>query len=356
MEQDDHAEVQPGAQSPAEPESVAEPDRTVVQRGDVAPEDSPVTMSEERTAAAPVAPVDAPKAPPEPAPRVAPIVEPLRDPLRAPIRIALTEEELARVLLLIGAPGLPGFKPAGMRPDLSGVRSDDERIEAATRSLVARGLLKPPTTARIGDDWRMSSVLVSLVGACAFAESTTRLSLQRHNSPHEVYLYRLESVAVLRTMPLERLHVFTYIGSHGQAIASAVAAYLRLGDQPQRDFPRQVIVARTLQRVRELAVSENSADWDRAVATLRANNWDARAATYFCQLVREALVFGIVAVRRVSPRAAENRSLALIVASETIFRISDVGIDGQGRQVREPTVAVESIRARDVIRDLGTYW
>lgn len=289
-----------------------------------------------------------PSDPGESAPSQAPTTPSTAPVEQRPVRLALTEEELAVILRGIGAAKLPGFHPGWAPPgDLTGSFSTEGRrvLEAASRSLVARGILTPPNNPFSARGlWTMPASIYGLVGSCAFATNSLFLQARIGNSSREAYIHELENVAVARTNPMDQIHLLSYIGGQ-KDIPRTVGRFFALKDQAYiNPFPPMRLIPSDMQMMRSLIANGKI---DQAVRALDARKWNKAQATVFCQTLAATHVTGIITIGKAQANKEYTVSWALFVSPQAILTLTEAKNEASDRGPEQ--VVIQSISAQDIL-------
>lgn len=242
------------------------------------------------------------------------------------IAIALSREELFVVMRLLKASSLPGFDLSWLQTNEDGSLADETQklLEVATNGLIARGYLaikpaekltQPPTPLL---NVSLPPQVISLVGACAFAEYNVLLSQRVSPGPHLTYLHEYQGLGVVHTMPQQDVHLFELVDGRNGLIAVLHEA-LSLAHQQALPVPSGDIPIVDMLAARDAALD---GQLDEALAFLKRGSLALATSQALTQVLRNATSMGVLLIAERGDDKARG-TMTYVTTPDTCFTFTD---------------------------------
>lgn len=216
------------------------------------------------------------------------------------VAIALSREELYVVMRLLKAGSLPGFDLSWLQTNEDGSLADEtqKKLEVATNALIARGYLaikaaeaatQPPTPLL---NVSLPPQVISLVGACAFAEYSVLLSLRVSPGPQLTYLHEYQGLGVVHTMPQQDVHLFELVDGRDGLLA-VIHEALSLKQQQALSVPAGDVPIVDMLAARDAAFD---GQFDEALAFLKRGGLAVPTAQALAHALQDATSMGVLLI------------------------------------------------------------
>lgn len=261
------------------------------------------------------------------------------------IGLGLTREELFMAMRLAGVQEIPGVDLNWLHrgPDGSPAPEVVPVLEAATGTLMARGLLAPEGdaaaieagTARL----RVADVLIAIVGACAYAEQTVTLSLSLQgkdgrNHGDAFFIHRLRGLVVIHQPLFGDIHNFRCLTGDVR-LGDLASDLFGMDAQPPQDIAPCPL---TIQAVDAAYARVQEGLPREAERTLLDAGASQNVTTRLVASIERALLVGRISISR-KPASGSGGSIAsVVVAPDAVALLEQSSPD-------DPRVAVSWVGA-----------
>ncbi len=264
------------------------------------------------------------------------------------LAIALSREELYVILRLLKAGSLPGFDLSWLQKNEDGTLADETQrmLEVATNGLIARGYLaiksaeaatQPPTPLL---NVTLPPLVISLVGACAFAEWSVLLSLRISQGPHLTYLHEYQGLGVVHTMPQQDVHLFELVDGRNGLVAVMHEA-LSLEQQQALSVPASDVAVVDMMAARDAALD---GQLDEALAFLKRGGMTLPTAQALSHTLQDATSMGVVVIVGQGDEKLQG-AITYVTTPTTCFTFTNRET-GSTHTFHVESVSAETIRTR----------